>query len=120
MAIKVEHELHERRRSRNNGVGWVLLGLVGIVFGLTVVKVLNLESIVQFERFDHVARPLIEPGVIEAMSDAQRVQMDAALADLGAVNLEALSAEERADIEARLIANGLMTPDGAFVVEAAQ
>ncbi len=69
MAIKVEHEMHERRRGRNRGVGLVLLGLVGIVFGLTVVKVLNLEEIKQFERFDHVARPQIEPAAIEAAAD---------------------------------------------------
>lgn len=62
MAIKVEHELHARRKSRNYGVGLVLLGLVAIVFGLTVVKVLNLETMAQFERFDHVARPQLEPA----------------------------------------------------------
>ena len=39
MAIKVEHELHERRRSRNTGVGLLLVGFIAIVFGLTVVKV---------------------------------------------------------------------------------
>ena len=70
MAIKVEHELHERRRSRNRGVGLVLVGLVGIVFGLTVVKVLNLENLAQFERFDHVARPQIEPAAMEAAAEA--------------------------------------------------
>ena len=62
MAIKVEHELHNRRKGRNYGVGLVLVGLVAIVFGLTVVKVLNLENIAQFERFDHVARPQLEPA----------------------------------------------------------
>lgn len=62
MAIKVEHELHQRRRGRNFGVGMVLVGLVAIVFGLTVVKVMNLESLAQFERFDHVARPQLEPA----------------------------------------------------------
>ncbi|MBM1221566.1 hypothetical protein JQU17_11735 [Ponticoccus sp. SC2-23] len=65
MAIKVEHELHSRRKGRNLGVGLVLVGLVGIVFGLTVVKVLNLENIAQFERFDHVARPQLEPSASE-------------------------------------------------------
>ena len=68
MGIRVEHELHDRRRSRNHGVGFVLLGLVAIVFGLTVVKVLNLEELAQFERFDHVARPQIEPGVMQSTS----------------------------------------------------
>ena len=65
MVIRVEHELHGRRRSRNIGVGLVLLGLVGIVFGLTVVKVLNLGDIQQFERFDHVARPALEQAARE-------------------------------------------------------
>ena len=58
----VEHEMHGRRRGRNSGVGWLLIGLVAIVFGLTVVKVLSLEDIRKFETFDHVARPQIIPG----------------------------------------------------------
>ena len=45
MAIKVEHELHERRKGRNLGVGLLLAGLIAIVFGLTVVKVLQLGDI---------------------------------------------------------------------------
>ncbi len=61
MAIKVEHELHQRRKGRNTGVGLLLLGLIGIVFGLTVVKVLQLGDITEFEKFDHVARPQIIP-----------------------------------------------------------
>jgi CHASE2 domain-containing sensor protein len=61
MAIKVEHELHARRKGRNTGVGLLLLALIGIVFGLTVVKVLQLGEIAQFEKFDHVARPQIIP-----------------------------------------------------------
>ncbi len=61
MAIKVEHELHERRRGRNSGVGLLLVGFVAIVFGLTVVKVLQLGEAQQFEKFDHVARPQIIP-----------------------------------------------------------
>ena len=70
MAIRVEHELHERRRGRNSGVLWLLVGMVGIVFGLTVVKVLNLEDISQLEAFDHAPRVQLEPGVIEAMRAA--------------------------------------------------
>ena len=60
MAIKVEHELHERRRSRNTGVGLTLVALVGVVLALTVVKVMNLEDLADFERFDHVARPQLD------------------------------------------------------------
>ena len=61
MALKVEHELHQRRRGRNLGVGLLLLAFIGIVFGLTVVKVLQLGEASAFERFDHVARPQIVP-----------------------------------------------------------
>lgn len=59
MTIKVEHEIHERRRGRNYGVLLLLLGLIGIVFGLTVVKALNLGDIRELEAFDHVSRPAI-------------------------------------------------------------
>jgi hypothetical protein len=66
MTMKVEHEIHTRRKGRNMGVGLLLLGLIGIVFGLTVVKVLGLTDIRQLEKFDHVARPQLEPGALEA------------------------------------------------------
>ena len=62
MALKVEHELHQRRKGRNTGVGLLLIGFVAIVFGLTVVKVLQLGDVGAFERFDHVARPQIVPA----------------------------------------------------------
>ena len=61
MTIKVEHELHHRRRGRNIGVGLLLAGFIAIVFGLTVVKVLQLGEARKFETFDHVARPQIVP-----------------------------------------------------------
>ena len=66
MAIKVEHEIHTRRKGRNTGVFLLLLGMIGIVFGLTVVKVLGLTDIRQMEKFDHVARPALEAGALEA------------------------------------------------------
>lgn len=62
MAIRVEHELHGRRRGRNIGLGVILLALVGIVFGLTVVKVLQLGDIGAFEAFDHSVRPQLIPA----------------------------------------------------------
>jgi len=67
MVIRVEHELHERRKGRNTGVGLLLVGFIAIVFGLTVVKVLQLDDIRQFETFDHVVRPQLvpEPEVIQ-------------------------------------------------------
>ena len=61
MGLQVEHELHERRKGRNMGVGLLLIGFIAIVFGLTVVKVLQLGDAAQFEKFDHVARPQIVP-----------------------------------------------------------
>ncbi|MGR3570649.1 hypothetical protein [Brevirhabdus sp.] len=39
MAFGKDHELHERRFSRNLWVGLLLTGFVALVFGLTVVKV---------------------------------------------------------------------------------
>jgi Na+/H+-dicarboxylate symporter len=61
LSMQVEHELHRRRLGRNVGVGLLLLALVGIVFGLTVVKVIQLGNADAFESFDHVARPQIIP-----------------------------------------------------------
>ena len=61
MVIRVEHEIHGRRKSRNLGLLAVLIVFVGLVFGLTVVKVLQLGDIRAFEAFDHVARPQIIP-----------------------------------------------------------
>ena len=57
MTIRVEHELHGRRRGRNLGLGLVLLALAAVVFGLTVVKVLNLDDIREMEGYDHVVQP---------------------------------------------------------------
>ncbi|ARO13918.1 hypothetical protein BVG79_00566 [Ketogulonicigenium robustum] len=64
MAIRVEHELHQRRKGRNYGLFGVLFAFVIIVFGLTIVKVSTLDDISQFEAYDHVARPQIVPGQI--------------------------------------------------------
>ena len=61
MAIQVEHEIHTRRRGRNVGVGLLLAGFIAIVFGLTVVKVLQLGDLRSFETFDHVVRPQLVP-----------------------------------------------------------
>jgi hypothetical protein len=61
MALQVEHELHERRKGRNYGVGILLVGFIAVIFGLTVVKVLQLGDAAKFERFDHVARPQLIP-----------------------------------------------------------
>lgn len=54
MAIRATHELHDRRASRNRGVGLVLVAFIAIMFGLTVVKV---RAIGATQGFDHVVRP---------------------------------------------------------------
>lgn len=64
MALRVEHELHRRRLGRNLGVGLVLVALVAIVFGLTVVKVVNLGEAGAFQNLDRAtpAAPGGAPG----------------------------------------------------------
>ncbi|RPE67053.1 hypothetical protein EDD53_1457 [Pacificibacter maritimus] len=39
MAITKLHEMHKRRKSRNVGLGLVLVTFVGLILALTVVKV---------------------------------------------------------------------------------
>lgn len=41
MSFPPEHEIHRRRFGRNLGVGLLLVGFVGLVFALTVVKVMR-------------------------------------------------------------------------------
>ena len=43
MSIRVTHEIHKRRMGRNLGVALLLVAFIGIVFGLTVVKVTSGE-----------------------------------------------------------------------------
>ena len=45
MDLKVEHELHKRRFSRNAGLGLVLAAFVALVFGVTVVKVQGIGDV---------------------------------------------------------------------------
>jgi hypothetical protein len=56
MALRIEHELHRRRRSRNIGLGLTLAALIAVVFGLSVVKITMVGPI---EGYDHVARPAL-------------------------------------------------------------
>ncbi|QCO57899.1 hypothetical protein EOK75_19810 (plasmid) [Pseudorhodobacter turbinis] len=58
MAFREEHEMHKRRLGRNVGLGLVLVAFVALVFGLTVVKVMNLG---EMQAFDHVVRPEMIP-----------------------------------------------------------
>ena len=63
MPLNTEHEIHGRRRSRNVGLGLVLVAFVALVFGLTVVKVQQGDLM---EAYDHQPRvselPLEEPA----------------------------------------------------------
>jgi hypothetical protein len=59
MAFRDEHDMHKRRFGRNLGLAVVLVGFVAIVFGLTVVKVMNLG---EMQAFDHVVRPELVPN----------------------------------------------------------
>ena len=52
MSLRVEHELHQRRKGRNVGVGLLLGGFVVLILALTVVKVTS----------DDFAVPAIEEG----------------------------------------------------------
>ncbi len=54
MAIRVEHELHGRRLSRNVGVGLTLVGFAALVFALSVVK---MSATGPVQGFDHTVRP---------------------------------------------------------------
>lgn len=58
MSFRPDHELHQRRFSRNVGLGLTLVAFVALVFALTVVKVTNGEPM---QAFDHVARPEMTP-----------------------------------------------------------
>ncbi|AUH35175.1 hypothetical protein [Paracoccus tegillarcae] len=59
MALRTEHEIHQRRRSRNVGLGLVLVCFVALVFALTVVKVQNGDTM---EAYDHQPRVSVLPA----------------------------------------------------------
>ncbi len=54
MELKVTHDLHKRRYSRNLGVALTLVALIALIFGLTVVKVTRGDPM---QAFDHAVRP---------------------------------------------------------------
>lgn len=49
MALSRQHDVHKRRFSRNLGLGLVLVGLVALVFGLTIAKVSDDEFVMPTE-----------------------------------------------------------------------
>lgn len=58
MVMRTEHDMHRRRRSRNVGLGLVLVAFVALVFGLTVVKVRQGDLL---EGYDHQSRVSVLP-----------------------------------------------------------
>lgn len=58
MPLNAEHDIHRRRRSRNVGLGIVLVAFVALVFALTVVKVQQGDMM---EGFDHQTRTSVLP-----------------------------------------------------------
>lgn len=66
MALRTEHEIHNRRFGRNVGLGLVLAAFVALVFGLTVVKVKRGDPM---QGFDHVMQPERLPSNMPAAGD---------------------------------------------------
>ncbi|MBZ4689051.1 MAG: hypothetical protein V7668_08205 [Cereibacter changlensis] len=59
MAFPAQHEIYKRRFSRNVGLGLTLVAFIVLVFGLTMVKVMQVG---QMQAFDHVVRPEMLPA----------------------------------------------------------
>jgi hypothetical protein len=59
--MKVESDVHVRRRGRNFGVLAVLLGFIAIIFMITIVKIREGGF---SQAFDHVLRPEMIEGQI--------------------------------------------------------
>lgn len=60
MSFRPDHELHQRRFSRNVGLGVTLVAFVALVFALTVVKVTRGDPM---QAFDHTVRPELDRAV---------------------------------------------------------
>ncbi|MEM1236681.1 MAG: hypothetical protein AAGI10_06910 [Pseudomonadota bacterium] len=56
---KVTSDVHEKRFSRNMGVGLCLAAFIVLMFGLSAVKIRQAGAT---EGFDHVARPALIPA----------------------------------------------------------
>lgn len=64
MALKVEHELHARRKGRNIGVLLLLLLFIVMIFALTVVKVMQLGDLGVGNRMDRPSTSVPDPDYI--------------------------------------------------------
>lgn len=69
-ALRTEHELHARRRSRNLGLLAVLLVFVALIFGLSMVKITK-GQMAALEGFDHQVRPGLLPADPVPATDAE-------------------------------------------------
>ena len=67
MAIKAEHPLHGRRKRSNMMLGLVLGSFVTLVFAITVVKMMDGQSM---EAFDHTTRYSIDTEIKEGIKAA--------------------------------------------------
>ena len=74
MGLGNDHEIFRRRRSRNVGLGLVLVAFVALVFGLTVVKVQQGDMM---EAFDHQPRVSELPREDAPAADADAVPTEA-------------------------------------------
>ncbi|AGT08025.1 hypothetical protein [Paracoccus aminophilus] len=83
MALRPEHEIHQRRRGRNVGLLVVLLMFVALVFGLSIVKIQQGDLM---EGFDHQFRASalprtepIKPGSPDSIARSAKPRTPAAV-----------------------------------------
>ena len=62
VTMRVEHELHQRRRSRNLGLLAVLLAFVVLVFGLSVVKITQGDMMEGYDHRPQASRLPVDPN----------------------------------------------------------
>ena len=60
MSIRVESDMHRRRRSQNIGVAVCLVSFIGLVMVLSLVKITNSGPV---EGYDHAPRPALADEV---------------------------------------------------------
>ena len=60
MSIRVESDMHRRRRSQNVGVAVCLVLFIGLVMVLSLVKIKNSGPV---EGYDHAPRPALADEV---------------------------------------------------------
>ena len=91
VTMRVEHELHQRRRSRNLGLLAVLLAFVELVFGISVVKITQGDMM---QGFDHRPRASMLPRDPQAPAQAVDRALVAAPGTPGAALPGVLTAPE--------------------------